>query len=582
MISITPGMTPRIHGAPGLPGRHSTPMRIARCTFLALAVFTIPGARAQTPTDAGGLQQQQQRTLEYYELQKRLGERPTDDGGLIDDQTTKPAVPKAPAAEARVRVNKVTTNASQILTPAEIEAITSTLVDRDVTIKELFEAVAAINESYKAKGCATCQAFLPPQKVAGGIVEIRLVEGALSAVRVEGANYIREGFILDRIHARPGEVLDVKALEKDLAFINNTNDFKTAASLKPGASFGTVDAVIRALEPPRFGLTLFGDNAGRDETGRNRTGLIFNARSVFGVSDPLTISASGSEGALAGSVGYSLPVNRWGTRIGMQYDSSAIDIRSGPFAKLDITGTASNAGLTLTQPLIAENQLRLNVFGGYNTKDSITKFAGSPITRADTRAFSLGFDAQRFTGQGFWYTRQVVTSGTTSYAGDSDFIKYNADALWTENFRGGVTTVVRGSFQLSNEPRLPTFEQFFLGGMATVRGYPEGLLIGARGYFVSGELQFPLLGGRAASPGAPAGSDRLRGVMFIDHGGVIPGGITGSHFGWTDTLTSAGTGLLYNFSRYLNGRVMLGFPLAERGTAPRDWVAHVYVQAILF
>ena len=559
-------------------------MRIARCCILALAlaVVAIRGAQAQTPTDAGGLQQQQQRTLEFYELQKRLGERPADDGSLIDDQTTKPAVPKAPAAEARVRVNKVVTNASRLLTAGEIEAITSTLVGREVSIKELFDTVAAINELYKARGCATCQAFLPPQKVEAGTIEIRLVEGALGAVRVEGAGYIREGFILDRIHAKPGEVLDLKALEKDLAFINNTNDFKTAASLKPGAAFGTVDAVIRTQEPPRFGLTLFGDNAGRDETGRNRTGLIFNARSVFGVSDPLTISASGSDGALAGSVGYSLPVNRWGTRIGMQYDSSAIDIRSGPFKQLDITGTASNAGLTLTQPLIAENQLRLNVFGGYNTKDSITKFAGSPITRADTRTFSLGFDAQRFTGQGFWYTRQVVTSGTTSYAGDSDFIKYNADALWTESYRGGVSTVVRGSFQLSNEPRLPTFEQFFLGGMATVRGYPEGLLIGARGYFVSAELQFPLWRAGAPAAGTAPGGDRLRGVVFLDHGGVIPGGVTGANFDWGDTLTSAGTGLLYNFSRYLNGRVMLGFPLVERGTAPRDWVAHVYVQAILF
>lgn len=559
-------------------------MRIARFCILALAlaVVAIRGAQAQTPTDAGGLQQQQQRTLEFYELQKRLGERPADDGSLIDDQTSKPAVPKAPAAEARVRVNKVVTNASRLLTAGEIEAITSTLVGREVSIKELFDTVAAINELYKARGCATCQAFLPPQKVEGGVVEVRLVEGTLGTASVAGAGYIREGFILDRIHAKPGEVLDLKALEKDLAFINNTNDFKTAASLKPGAAFGTVDAVIRTQEPPRFGLTLFGDNAGRDETGRNRTGLIFNARSVFGVSDPLTISASGSDGALAGSVGYSLPVNRWGTRIGAQYDSSAIDIRSGPFAALDITGTASNAGLTLTQPLIAENQLRLNVFGGYNTKDSITKFAGSPITRADTRTFSLGFDAQRFTGQGFWYTRQVVTSGTTSYAGDSDFIKYNADALWTESYRGGVSTVVRGSFQLSNEPRLPTFEQFFLGGMATVRGYPEGLLIGARGYFVSAELQFPLWRAGAPAAGTAPGGDRLRGVVFLDHGGVIPGGVTGANFDWGDTLTSAGTGLLYNFSRYLNGRVMLGFPLVERGTAPRDWVAHVYVQAILF
>ena len=80
----------------------------------------------------------------------------------------------------------------------------------------------------------------------------------------------------------------------------------------------------------------------------------------------------------------------------------------------------------------------------------------------------------------------------------------------------------------------------------------------------------------------PTGIDRLRGVIFLDHGGVIPGGANGKNFDWTDTLTSAGAGLLYNFSQYLNGRLMIGFPLAERGTAPRGWVVHAYVQSIVF
>ncbi len=556
-------------------------MRTTRYCLLALAACALPGAHAQTPTDAGGIQQEQRRTLEYYQLQKKLQERPADEGELIDDQTKKPGPQKAPESEARVLVNRVVTNPSEILSPAEIEAVTSKVTGREATIKELFDTVEALNAIYKSKGCATCQAFLPPQKVEAGTVEIRLVEGKLGAVRIEGATYIREGFILDRIRAKPGEVLDVKALEKDLAFINNTNDVKTAASLKPGATFGTVDAVIRMQEPQRFGLTLFGDNAGRDEIGRNRLGMIFNARSVFGISDPLTITATGADGTKAGSIAYSVPVNRWGTRIGAQYDTSAIDIKSGPFAPLDVTGTASNAGLTLTQPVFAENQQRLNVFAGYNTKDSITNIAGSPITRADSRNLTLGFDAQRFSANGFWYTRQFLTSGTANWGGDLNFIKYNADGLWTNTYRNGLTTVLRGSFQLANDPRVPTFEQFFVGGMATVRGYPEGLLIAARGYFVSGEIQFPLWSTLGSASGAPTG-DRLRGVMFLDHGGVIPGGVNGESFDWGDTLTSTGGGLLYNFSKYLSGRVMLGLPLAERGAAPRDWILHVYVQSIVY
>jgi len=231
--------------------------------------------------------------------------------------------------------------------------------------------------------------------------------------------------------------------------------------------------------------------------------------------------------------------------------------------------------------VIAENQQRVNVFAGYNTKDSITKFSDVPLTRADTRTFTLGFDAQRFTANGFWYTRQFLTRGSSNFGGDLDFYKYNADGLWTNTYRNGLTTIVRGSFQLANEPRLPSFEQFFIGGMATVRGYPEGLLIGARGYFVSGELQMPVLSTQRTASGTPIG-DRLRAVLFFDHGGVVPGGVTGQSFDWGDTLTSTGGGVLYNFTKYLSGRVMLGLPLAERGPAPRDWVLHVYVQSMVY
>jgi hemolysin activation/secretion protein len=305
------------------------------------------------------------------------------------------------------------------------------------------------------------------------------------------------------------------------------------------------------------------------------------SKSVFGLSDPLTVTASGAEGTKAGSIAYSVPFTRWGTRAGFQYDASAIEIKSGPFEPLDVTGNASNLGFNVTQPVIAENQQRVNVFAGYNTKDSITKFSEVPLTRADTRTFTLGFDAQRFTANGFWYTRQFLTRGSSNWGGDLDFIKYNADGLWTNTYSNGLTSIVRGSFQLANEPRLPSFEQFFIGGMATVRGYPEGLLIGARGYFVSGELQMPMLSTQRTASGAPIG-DRLRGVLFFDHGGVVPGGVTGQSFDWGDTLTSTGGGFVYSFTKYFSGRVMLGLPLAERGPAPRDWVLHVYVQSMVY
>ncbi|MCW5624063.1 MAG: ShlB/FhaC/HecB family hemolysin secretion/activation protein [Burkholderiales bacterium] len=155
-------------------------------------------AWAQTP-DAGTIQQEQQRTLQYYDLQRRLQAPAADDEPLIDDQTTRPKPAQPPTAEVRVQVNRIVVGPSEKLSRAEIEAVTAPYTGRDVTIRELFDAVAALNRLYRDKACVTCQAFLPPQKVEDGTVEIRLVEGRLGEVRVVGATAIRDGWILDRI-----------------------------------------------------------------------------------------------------------------------------------------------------------------------------------------------------------------------------------------------------------------------------------------------------------------------------------------------------------------------------------------------
>lgn len=543
---------------------------------------TSPPAAAQTGAELpGAVREQQQRTLDFYQQQRRLESPRTGDEPLVDDQT--PGPPDAPAAggDARLQVTRIVTNASGKLSATEVEAITSRYSGREVTLAELREAVAALNALYRERGCVTCQAFLPPQRVKDGVVEIRLVEGRLGEVRVTGATWLREGYVLERVRQKPGSVLDTDALARDLAFFNATNDTRATASLKPGGGFGLVDAEIAVQEPRRVGLTLFGDNAGRDEVGRNRLGAIFNLRSVFGWSDPLTISATAADGTTAGGIAYSLPVTTWGTRVGLQYDASAIDVRRGPFTALDITGTSSSASILLTQPLVAEQARRTNFFLGYSGKDSVTRLGNVPTTRADTRNLLMGFDAQGISPATYWFLRGAVGIGTTSGGGDRDFIKFNGDGLWANTWSNGLALQLRGALQLANDPRLPVFEQFFVGGTATVRGYPEGVLIGARGWFASAELQFPLVSTQAGPAGGPAG-DRLKGVFFVDHGAAVPLKPAGDRFGREDMLLSTGVGALWSLSRTLSGRLVLGVPLAQRGTAPRDWVLHVYVQSVLF
>jgi hemolysin activation/secretion protein len=561
------------------------PRRTARLPFHALlpiaALALVPGSASAQVPDAGAIREQQRDVQEFYQLQKRL-QQPAPPSDAIDDQAVQPKAAQPPAAEARVKVNRFRVNDSQVLAKPKLDALLAEYTGRELSIAQLFEAVAAVNRLYRDAGCVTCQAFLPPQKVEGGEVEIRLVEGRLGEVRIEGAKYLREQFLLDRISMRKGALFDAPSLERDLARLNATVEARATAKLRPGKTYGEVDAVVQVAEPPRFGLGFFADNAGRDDVGRNRVGFLFNARSVFGNADPLVITGVTAQGTQSASLSYNTPINRWGTRVGVLADASAINVIDGPFAPLDVTGGATTTGLTLQQPVVATNRWRANLNVGLITRDSVSRFGGATVSRVDTRVWQVGGEALRFTDGGFVSTRHTLGVGTRDMGGDVDFLKLNGDATWSHAFPNGVTTLLRGAYQLSNTQPLPAFEQFFIGGAATVRGFYEGQRAGERGYFTSAEIGFPIRApGSTAADRAP-GPDRLRGFFFLDHGAAFPLKPAGVARNWDDYLTSSGIGLSFMPTPWITSRVSLGIPFVERSPNPRGWVLHAFVQIAAF
>ena len=52
---------------------------------------------------------------------------------------------------------------------------------------------AAINKLYEAKGYAVCRAYLPPQRIHEGAVQIKLLEGRTGNVTVNGLRFTRQG-----------------------------------------------------------------------------------------------------------------------------------------------------------------------------------------------------------------------------------------------------------------------------------------------------------------------------------------------------------------------------------------------------
>ena len=102
----------------------------------------------------------------------------------------------------------------------------------------------------------------------------------------------------------------------------------------------------------------------------------------------------------------------------------------------------------------------------------------------------------------------------------------------------------------------------------TVRGYNEGIMIGKNGYFLSGELEFPLMPREITSPRSgekiPFIGKYVKGALFADHSGVFPSARTGEDvYGGSYFLASIGLGLKVALPGDLSARLYWGYPLVN-------------------
>jgi len=541
----------------------------ARLLVICCLLLLSDSAAAQTPASVSpsAVRERTSQTLDYYHLQEDLaateaadtGEAATTVTPVEEEVGPSPAMP-----EVRFRVERVITNASEILTAEEIAAVTRDLEGRSVGIEDLQAAVRRLNELYQARGYPTARAVLPPQRVEEGAVRIQLIEARVGEIRLEGIEHTRERFVTRRVKVHAGELVELGRLEDDLVRFNRLYDVQLRAALEPGAAFGTTDYVIRAREPSNYAARVYIDNAGRDEIGRERVGFLFSDLSVIGFRDRLDLGGQYAGHTLAGFVTYSFPVSRSGTRVSLSYDYSQIEIGSGPLADFNVDGDSWAAGALVSHPLVLRQRVRADAYAGVDRKRSTTRFAdiGSFSTRLATAR--AGLELRAADGGGVWYLHPAWTTGFEDYGGDRSFSRYNLSIHRLQHLGQRLAALLRLSGQWSDTDLLPASEQFQLGGVATVRGFDEGVLLGDSGYFVSAELQWRWFDGRLTTS------------LFADHGGAFS---VASPAERGDHLTSAGVGLLIDLSRWFTAQLSFGIPLGESPGIVDEPTLHFFVQS---
>ena len=484
--------------------------------------------------------------------------------------------------QSSVFVNSIEVAPSEILTKDEINSVIQPIIGKNATIADIQSVVDKINDMYAAKGFVTARAFLPEQTVSNGNIYISLTESKIGTITVEQNRWTKDGYITRRMPQKEGDLFDIVELEKDVLDFNRYNDgIDLTANLRAGTKPGTTDIELVADEKFPFHVMGIMDNAGRYNTGSLRGGAMIYADSLFGHRDRLSIGSYFSKGAQSPFADYNFPVNKKDGRVGFTFSSTFSRVKYGPLVDLfDVRSNAYQYSLYYSQPLIRKPTFELKSYAAINYKRAHTMvdLKDFDIRAVDTidniTSAEVALQARKDTKYGIWYLNQDAYYSFPIFNSDRDnnYFKYSGSIVRLHDFSHGIIGQLRSNYQIvPGNKAIPYLDQMQTGGLVTVRGYSEGLMIGKNGYFISGELMFPLLPRQITSPRTgekiPFIGQYVKGAVFADTAGIFPAAkedyMDGSYF-----AASLGMGLRVQLPLDLTARLYWGFPLIRNYHEP--------------
>ena len=526
------------------------------CLAASSTVFAAtPEANVPDPVkgDAGIQMNRMRNYLERERVKRQIAE---DREAAKNKVETEKSTQTAQGEAITFELKKIVTDPSAVLTDAELDAIIKPYEGQQVKLSDIYDIVEKINALYNEKGYVTCRAFLPPQTITEGTVKLLLVEGITGTATVSGNKYTKSKYITNRLHLAPGEIANVKQLNKDLLLFNATNATQLRIMMKAGTEPGTTDYEITAYEPKRDTWTLFEDNAGSYTSGEYRTGLFFNTKSLSGNCDAFSLGTVYSQGTRAANAMYSRSLGRSGTKMNLLYSTNAVKVVKGGYEDM-IKGHANSYAIGFVQPVLVNETTRSEVSLDYNRQNSKTDWLTPRINMVDDKVqdVTLGYSLTNYGASHVFYqkhsyvrgySKQEADMGTGSEPSNKHFGFYKFNGMYQKLYQAGQMWNLRADAQWSGSDGMVSSRQFYMGGMYSVRGYKENFLGGDSGFTFSAEYGVPVINKNTSA------------FTFFDYGHVYGNGQSDDQH---HILSSVGLGLRSTINQYISASLTLGIPL---------------------
>jgi hemolysin activation/secretion protein len=454
---------------------------------------------------------------------------------------------------------------------------------RTLSLAQLQGLAQRLTDFYREHGYLLSRAYLPAQQIENGVVEIAVLEGRLSQLRIESASGLKGAALAPLQRIPIGEPLTANMVERALLLAADTSGARIQSTLTPGAAVGTADLLVEVESGRRFDGSLSADTYGNRHTGAFRPGIDLDFSNPLNVGDQLMFSALLSlEDLYYIRAGYQLPVNHWGSRVGVSY--AWMDYALGEqFASLDADGTAKIASLHLQHPFVRSRRFNLSGQLQYDHKkleDRLGAFDTASekqlhnwtlrvtgdfvdLGGRGANAFSLGYTRGQLRLDPLSGAIDTVTADTRGHFG-----KWNLGYQRLQALMPAISLYFSYAGQLA-DGNLDSAEKLSLGGAYGVRAYPQGEA-------PADETHLLTLEARLRLPVGLPGDWQL--TSFIDHGQARLSDAPWSTGDNKRDLTGAGVGLNVNalarwsLKAHLAWRLGDERPTSDSDKSPRTWL----------
>jgi hemolysin activation/secretion protein len=418
------------------------------------------------------------------------------------------------AAKIHFKLADVVIEGATVFSKAQLGRLYRPLVGQDVTLAQLFELRDAITAKYRAAGYILSQAIIPPQKIAAGIIRIRVIEGYVARVEITGnprAINDRRHLIQEMGHRITRErPLTASTLERYVLLIGDIPGISVRTVLKPSKDRSGAADLVLILERKAIGVTAEADNRGSKAIGpfQGQAGIDLN--SVFGLDEQLSlrIATTGQPDQLQyGELALTSLVGP----VGLRFENSvsySVSKPGGAIAPLNAIGHTLNGRSLFEYPLIRSRSENLHVTLGFTYLNTKTMLLGALFSddRLRYASASTTYDVadtlidDTAPAQNLLYAElsrgfDILDASKTGSAnlsranGHSDFTRFYLEATRTQSVTNNLSVALSMSGQIAAAPLLTTV-QFGLGGARFGRGYEPSELTGDDGIAGSAEARY--------------------------------------------------------------------------------------------